>query len=144
MWFKIAALALILGSPNISSAGDDSDEWASPDTLKETQNFLQNPQQLEAFANYNPEAWMILEQLKAMTNNDPKKMQEINQMASGVFTEAVKNNKGSASAGLGTMGAGDGSSKGIFESLSPEQQAKIRELSKEYDAQKSRQPASMK
>jgi anion-transporting ArsA/GET3 family ATPase len=121
----IAGLFLL---PAFALAFEEADDKA----LAEVQALLQNPEVLKGPAG-NQKEKAALAEIEKLTKGDPKAQQEINQLSSDIFTKMVQTN-----------GAGEGDiMKALLEaqqnpgkfmqSLSPEQQKKIRDLASEID-----------
>jgi hypothetical protein len=138
--FLAASLAFFfLTSAHAGSAPDK----ASEDALADTQELLQNMQRMDAVAAQNPDAFKALDQVKTLTNGDPAKQAEINQIASEVFTKMTKDNNYDGNAVMNQLQAGM-KDPGAFmqNNFTPEERARIQNMAKDIDAEKNRAPAS--
>ncbi len=127
-----ALYALLLGTAlsGNSYALDQTDE----DALKDTQALLHSQQRMEDFAKTNPDAQKALGDVHRLTNGDPAAKAEINSISSAVFEDMVRSNNGDSAALQLKLQQALKDPKAFMQTLSPEQQARIRALASEIDA----------
>ncbi|MGZ3693465.1 MAG: hypothetical protein ACXWQO_04690 [Bdellovibrionota bacterium] len=104
--------------------------------LADTQNLLNNQARLSEFTKGNPNAASALDQIKKLTNNDPKKQAEIKQLSSDIFANMTKASNGNDAAMMTKLQEGLRNPASFMQSLSPEQQAKIKAMAAEIDGKK--------
>ena len=121
----IAGLFLL---PSFALALDPADEQA----LAEVQALLQNPQVLKGPAG-NASEKAALAEIEKLTKGDAKAQQDIHQLSSEIFTDMVKKDGTDEGAIMKALLEAQQNPGKFMQSLSPEQQKKIRELASEID-----------
>jgi hypothetical protein len=126
---KFLFLASLLVLPSFALGFEEADEEA----LAEVQALLKNPQteQLPVVGNEQQKA--ALQKLNELSKESPGVTKEINQLSSSVFTDMVKKHGGGEEAIHKALMEAQQDPKKFFQSMSPEQQRKIRELASEID-----------
>ena len=127
-------IACLFFLPAISPAFDEVDGQA----LAEAKELLQNPQTLKGPAG-NPNEKAALVEIEKLTKGDPKAQQEINQLSSDIFADMVKKNGSGEEVIMKSLLEAQQNPAKFMQSLTPEQQRRIRELASEID-KKSEQP----
>jgi len=123
-----ATLSLLaLAGP--ASALDPADEAA----LLDTQAMLSDQQAMAAFAQGNPEALKALSQMDQLTGGDPRQKQEMSGISSAIFADMMRSSGGDSAAVLGKLQNALKDPQGFMNSLSPEQQKRIRALAAEIE-----------
>lgn len=125
---KTLLIASLFFLPAITQAFDEADEQA----LAEVQALLQNPQVLKGPAG-NPNEKAALAEIEKLTKGDPKAQQEIHQLSSDIFTDMVQKNGTGEGAIMKSLLEAQQNPAKFMQSLTPEQQRKIRELASEID-----------
>lgn len=121
-------LPLFLASTS-APALDPADEAA----LKETQALLNSPAQMEKLGATEADAGKALEQVKKMTNNDPKKAAELNAISSAIFEDMVKSSNGDSAGIEEKLQQALKDPKAFMNSLPADQQQRLRGLASEID-----------
>lgn len=104
--------------------------------LANTQELLGSQAQLSEFTKGNPKAAGALDEVKRLTNNDPKKQAEINQISSDIFKSMAQKSNGDDNAMMNQLQEGLRNPASFMQSLTPEQQARIKAMAAEIDAAK--------
>lgn len=110
----------------------DKDDEAA---LRDTQKLLGDQAALKAFTKDNPDAAKALDQTKELTKGNPQQQAELNNISSSIFADMVKNNNGDSAAIQNQLQQALKDPSSFLNSLSPEQQARIRGLASEIDKQ---------
>lgn len=126
----LLVVAVVFGAlPLAASALDQNDEMA----LKNVEALLANPSQLNALGKEDPRARQAMDKAREITQNDPKKMAEINSISSAAFADLVKKHNGDSAAIMEELQRAMQDPKAFMNGLSPEQQSRIRALGAEID-----------
>jgi len=108
---------------------------ADEDALKDTQGLLNDQKRLEELGKTDAEAGKALNQVKMLTQSDPKKQAELNAISSSIFANMVKSNNGDTITMQDQLQKALADPKAFMNGLSPEQQKRIRDLASEIDKQ---------
>ena len=136
---SLVILALLALAGPSGHALDANDE----DALKDTQKLLGDEAALRAFAKDNPDALNALGQVDKLTQGNKAQKTEVNAISSDIFASMVKDQNGDSGAIQAKLREALKDPKGFMNSLTPEQQARIRGLASELEKQnaKSRSPS---
>jgi hypothetical protein len=116
----------------------DKDDEAA---LADTQKLLSDQQALDAFAKDNKDAQNALGQVDQLTGGNQAQKAEVNAIASSAFADMIKAENGDNAAVLLKLQQGLKNPAAFLKTLSPENQARLRQLGAEIDKQNARQPA---
>mgnify|MGYP003342434786 CR=1 FL=1 len=99
-----------------------------------------------AFAKDNPDALNALGQVDKLTQGNKAQKTEVNAISSDIFASMVKDQNGDSGAIQAKLREALKDPRGFMNSLTPEQQARIRGLASELEKQnaKSRSPSEAK
>lgn len=128
-------IAGLLFLPFTALASDEVDEKA----LAEVQALLQNPEVLKGPAGNSSEKAALAE-IEKLTKGDSKAQQEIHQLSSEIFTDMVKKNGSDEGVVMKALLEAQQDPGKFMQSLSPEQQKKIRDLASEIDKKNEQTP----
>jgi hypothetical protein len=104
--------------------------------LADTQDLLKNQARLSEFTKGNPDAAGALDKIKQLTNNDPKKQDELKAISSDIFASLTNNTSGNDAAMMGKLQEGLRDPASFMRSLTPAQQARIKAMAAEIDGKK--------
>ena len=134
--FVVFLACAFLPAPS-AFALDSHDEEA----LKNTKALLTDEAALKAFTKDNPDAGKALQQIQALTGGNKAQMNEVNNLSSSIFEDMVKANNGDNAAIQAQLQEALKDPAGFLKRLSPEQQARIRNLASELDKKNAPPPA---
>lgn len=130
---KILTLLAIFAILHVPSAFalDKDDE----DALKDTQKVLTDEEALKAFTKDNKDAAGAVNQVNKLTNGNKAQNAEVNAISSDIFTDMVKSTNGDSAQIQEKLQQALKDPAAFMNSLTPEQQARIRGLASEIDKQ---------
>lgn len=131
MNFFIGLVALF-GSSTCLAVGLDS---AQQDAMDKTTQMMISPSQFTEAAKENSDAQKAAVQLNAITA-DPAQQQKIRELSAGIFNDVAKSNECKDEKIMEALQKAQANPGDFLKSLTPEQQAKLRDLASEIEAKK--------
>jgi len=131
---RLFTACLAVGSFTAFSAFGQLDA-ESQKALEDTKSLLQNPQVLKGPAG-NPNEKAALAEVDKLFQKNPQGAQQVNNLSAQIFEDMVKKNNGDSAAILNNLANAQKDPKAFLQTLTPAQQAQIKELAKDLESRK--------
>ena len=120
-----------IGTFTTSQAGAASQEEINAEALQKTQELLRDPKQRAKAATDSPKAAAAMKSTENAVGRENS--QETYELSADIFASLVKNGKGDDATNIEAM---QKNPEEFYKSLTPEQQARIHELSKKIESER--------